>query len=351
MICQKCRGENATCEECGKPMPRSFISRHKGLLIVFTLLFVFVILPLFLIIGLIVAVVAGVGQIEKEAVVIKGSGANKIALINIDGIIVEKTPKSGLAFSEETTSARKIRTALQEIQDDGNVKGLLLRIKSPGGSAVASEEIYHDLLDYKQKTKQKVVVYFSDIAASGGYYVSMAGDKIVANPSTITGSIGVLISYLTFGDLAQKYGVNSVVYKSGPHKDIVSEFRNPTPEEKAIMQSLVDDSYSNFVLAVSKGRSLPEGEVKSLGDGRVYSGRQAEEAKLVDSLGTFDDAVSISKKLAGITDASVVEFGKQSFFESLLDETSGRFNLSLFPLPQSILGSKSSPQILYLYTP
>lgn len=289
---------------------------------------------------------------ESEETVISGFGEDKIALINIDGVIVEKESVGGLgAVAEEVTSARKIKKTLQQVARDPKVRILVIRVNSPGGSAVASEEIYKELSDFKKRTGMKIVVYFSDIAASGGYYVSMAGDKIVANPSSITGSIGVIISYLNFQDLAAKYGVEMIVYKSGPHKDIVSEFRKPTDEEKAIIQSVVSDSYDTFVKVVSQGRGLDENQVRQLADGRIYSAKQAVGLKLIDSMGTFEDAITQAKNMAGISQASVVEFGKLGFFESLLGNFSGKFNLSLVPNFGNYFSAQPGPRVLYLYSP
>lgn len=350
MICQKCRNDNTVCEECGGTARRSFLSRHKGLIIVLVLIFTFVLFPLVLLISLIASISSGVDEEYLEQVVISGSGDNKLALVNVDGIIVESETGGGLGV-DSMTSERKIKKILHQLSKEPDVKGLILRVNSPGGSAVASEEIYQDLLEYKKKTGNKVTVYFSDLAASGGYYVSMAGDKIISSPSSITGSIGVIISYLTFGDLAREYGVGNVVYKSGPHKDIVSEFREPTEEEREIMQSIIDDSYDNFVLAVSKGRNMQEANVRQIADGRVYSAKQAQAQNLVDALGTFEDAVAVSRTLANLKEATVVEYGSDTFIETLLGSMGKKFNVSLLPLPQSFLNSQPGPRVLYLYSP
>lgn len=304
-----------------------------------------------------VSIIAALGsQLDTEtqkSTVVSGSGPNTIALVNIDGIIVENDSGVGLeGISSENSSARKLKKTLTEITKDQSVKALLVRVNSPGGSAVASEEIYQEILRYKEKTKQPVVVYFSDLAASGGYYVAMAADKIVANPSTITGSIGVIISYPTFGDLAEKYGVKNIVYKSGPHKDMVSTFREPDAQESAIMQSLITDSYENFVAAVSKGRKMPQEKVRQLGDGRIYSAKQAKEALLVDDIGNFETAIAQTRSLAGVDEASVIEFGKTSFWEGFLGSKFGSLQVSLLPDVSGIsTTTKLGPRIYYLYNP
>lgn len=359
MLCPKCSTQNNEsakfCRNCGyflTPLKKSFLSRHKGWFIVLSFIFVFVVLPFYFVSRLAGSIGHEIARQDVEDSKISGSGESRIALINIDGVIVENGSSGGLGgVSEEMTSARKIKKVLRQAANDPKVKILLIRVNSPGGSAVASEEIYKELSDFKRKTGMQIVVYFSDIAASGGYYVSMAADKIVANPSSITGSIGVIISYLNFSDLAQKYGVEMIVYKSGSHKDIVSEFRKPTDEEKAIIQSVVNDSYDNFVKAVSDGRHLPESRVRELADGRIYSSKQAVNLQLVDSLGTFEDAISTARKMAGLSEASVIEYGRPGFFEAFVGNIAGKFNLSLLPNFGNYFNLQPGPRILYLYSP
>lgn len=359
MVCPKCNSQNQEgakfCRQCGyflETKKSPFILRHKWWFISLFPFFIFFILPVYFMSALLGSLGEELVKQESEEAVVSGFGEDKIALINIDGVIVEKEPTGGLgAVAEEITSARKIKKTLQQVADDPKVKILVVRVNSPGGSAVASEEIYKEFSDFKRRTGMKIVVYFSDIAASGGYYVSMAADKIVANPSSITGSIGVIISYFNFQDLAQKYGVEMITYKSGPYKDIVSEFRKPTEEEKAIIQSVVSDSFDNFVNAVAQGRKLPVDQVRQLADGRIYSAKQAVDLKLIDGLGTFEEAIDTAKDLAGISQASVVEFGRPDFFELLLGNFSGKFNLSLTPNLGNYFSSQPGPRVLYLYSP
>ncbi len=358
MECPKCKTKNPDiahfCGECGTPLnipQKSWVSRHKWWFILGFLFFFFVILPTIFVLG-IIGLAANSDSESKKEMIISGSGPDKIAVIDISGIILDRPQSQGFAaFNEDTTTAVKIRKTLNEISKDTDVKAVILNVNSPGGSAAASEEILQLINQYKQSSGKKVVAYFSDLSASGAYYVSMSADKIVANPSNITGSIGVIISYINYGDLASKYGVKNIVYKSGPHKDIISEFREPTDEEKLIMQGLIDDAYSNFVSAVSMGRKIPEGTVKALADGRVYSAQGAKQNNLVDSIGTFDQAISETKQLAGLKDATVVEFGQPSFLDYLLGSSFGKINMSILPGIDKVLFSKPGPSLLYLYTP
>lgn len=345
--------EEKTCQCQCRTAPKSFFSRNKGCLIgLFVISFILFIFGIGFF-GLVTIIATFNSNLNSsQEAVISGYGTNKIAVINIDGVIVEQEPTRGIStFTEEYTSARRIKKILSEIAKDEAVKGVILRINSPGGSAVASEEIYRDLLDFKKQTNLKIVSYFSDIAASGGYYIAMASDQIVANPHTITGSIGVIISYLNFQDLADKYGVKNIVYKSGQYKDIVSEFRQPTEAEKQIMQSLINDAYEVFVNAVSQGRKIPQEKTKELADGRVFSAEQAKTQGLVDSLGSFEDTVTLLKKLTQLKEAKVVEFGQPTFLETLLGGLFGKLNLNLASQLNGIFGFKPGLRILYLYSP
>lgn len=359
MPCPKCKTVNSKesrfCQNCGTHLylpKKSFLGRNKGCLIglsVLVLIFSFI---GFIVFGFVTFIISLSSNQTQNHVVLEGSGENKIAVINIDGIIIENdpTPDIGL-LSEKITSARKIKKMLNQISQDSTVKAVILRVNSPGGSAAASEEIYQATIDFKKETGVKIIAYFSDLAASGGYYSSMGADKIVANPATITGSIGVIISYLNFTDLAKNYGVKNITYKSGPHKDIISEFREPTEEENQIMQELINSTYDVFVKVVAKGRNMTEEKTKTIADGRIYSAQKAKELGLVDEIGVFSDAVALTKKEAGLKDAEVVEFGQPSFWEVILGSIAGKLNLfSLTPL-NNLFFNQPGVKLLYLYSP
>lgn len=354
MQCPKCNCDNKEnshyCCNCAHQLikPPPFYKRHKWLSAIGLLLLAFFILISYEVIHVFNNAISDIDQQTAEESIVSGSSdaSDTIALINIDGEIVESESSDGLtSFSDNTVSARHIKKVLKEIAKDDSVKGVLLRINSPGGSAAASDEILTDIKRFKEDHKIPVVTYMTDLAASGGYYVSLGSDKIVANPSAITGSIGVILEYVNYGDLASKYGVKSVVIKSGTHKDIVSPFRDPTKEETDILQSVVDDAYSIFVKHVSDSRNLKREEALKLADGRIYSALQAKENGLIDETGGFEDAVNVAKKLAKIDDAKVVEFGKTGFLDSLLGSVTHKFNL--VELPKFNHGSK----LMYLYNP
>ena len=222
-------------------------------------------------------------------------GRDAVALVKLDGAITDAmvTPRRG--------GRDNVYAQLRRAESDPNVRAVVLRINSPGGSASASQALYDQIRRLRDGGK-KVVVHFADTAASGGYYVGAAGDRIVAQPTTITGSIGVIIVALDLRGLYEKIGIRERVIKSGPYKDILSTSRDLTREEEAILQKLVSDTLDQFVKVVVEGRNLPEAEVRRIADGRIFSGSEARTLKLVDELGDTRRAVQLAAELAGLPD-------------------------------------------------
>ena len=179
----------------------------------------------------------------------------------------------------------------------------------------------------------------------------MAADKIVANPSTITGSIGVVISYLNFQEVAEKYGIKHIVYKTGPYKDLFNEFKQPTKEEDKIIEGVIHDSFASFIKAVSEGRGLSEKRVRELADGRIYSAKQAKELSLIDKIGNLEAAISETRDIAGLTKASVVELGQPSFWELVLGGVGSRLRLPFFSSFPNMFEKTPGIRILFLYAP
>ncbi len=210
---------------------------------------------------------------------------DKIAIVEVKGAI---TQSSGVI--EE----------LQQYLADDAVKAIILRVDSPGGGVGPSQEIYREIMRIKSNSKRKVVTSMGSVAASGGYYIASASDLIVANPGTITGSIGVIMQFSNFEELLKKIGIKGMVLKSGEHKDIGSPFREMTPEEKRIMQEVLDNVHEQFIQAVAEGRKLDRSKVAQIADGRILTGEQAKTLGLVDQLGNLQDAIDITAKLVGI---------------------------------------------------
>jgi protease-4 len=211
-----------------------------------------------------------------------------IQVLRLTGVIMDH--EDGIFSS--TDSAPSVLKQLRKAVKDQHVKGILLRINSPGGTVSASQELSDEIIALKEKNKP-VVVTMGDLTASGGYYVSSQADQIVAEPGTLTGSIGVIMSMINLKGLGDKLGLQPEVIKSGKFKDIGSPYRAMTTDDKAILQALILDSYDQFVNAVAKGRKMSVDDVKKIADGRVYSGRQALKLHLVDKLGGYDTAMDI----------------------------------------------------------
>lgn len=226
-----------------------------------------------------------------------------IGIINVEGTIMYS---SGSGFGASGASAERIVSAIRQAEKDG-VKGLLLQINSPGGTASASQAIYQELLRVRKAGKIKIIAAMGDVAASGGYYIACAAEKIYANPATITGSIGVISQSTKIGGLYKKVGLEAEIIKSGKHKDIGSPYRDMTAEERTILQALIDDTYEDFIGAVAQGRDMKVDVVRPLADGRIYTGNQAKKHKLVDELGGYTVAMSALKKITNAPASPVIK--------------------------------------------
>jgi protease-4 len=211
---------------------------------------------------------------------------NQIASLELEGVI---------------SDSKKFVDQLEEYGKRPGVRSVVIRINSPGGGVAASQEIYEAIKKFRSETEKKVVVSMASVAASGGYYVACASDKIFANPGSITGSIGVIAEWYNYGDLLQWAKMQSVVFKSGDLKDAGSATRPLTVEEKAYFQSLIDSIHAQFVSAVADSRNMEEEAVRELADGRVFTGQQAKANHLIDEIGTLQDAIDAAAKMGGIT--------------------------------------------------
>ncbi|MFX4262685.1 signal peptide peptidase SppA [Pelotomaculum propionicicum] len=247
-------------------------------------------------------------------------GKGEVGIIYIEGVIANGQP--GGAFGDQIVS-EDVAAALREAARDPGLKAVVIRLNSPGGTAAAAQEIGAEV-ERLRKSGKKVVASMGDTAASGAYWIAAGTDRIVANPGTMTGSIGVIMERYDLQGLYGKIGVDTETFKSGPYKDMGSSSRPSTPEERAIFQSMIDDIYSQFVEYVAQGRHMDVPTVRALADGRVYTGRQAKELGLVDQLGDFHDAVLLAGSLAGIPgEPTVVELGPKNIFRELFGAAGG----------------------------
>lgn len=250
-------------------------------------------------------VVAGLSL--AAALMWKGHGipvGSKVALVRIEGPIYE---------------SREVVKQIDDYTEDGSIKVIVLRIDSPGGAVAPSQEIHAQVL--KALEKKKVVVSMGALAASGGYYIAAPATRIVANPGTLTGSIGVIMEIPDISGLMDKVGVKSQVIKSGKNKDLASIFREIDPEAREILQGVINDIHDQFVRDVARDRKMRIEKVVELADGRVYTGRQALEIGLVDELGGLEDAIKIAGEMAGIKGKpEVVEYMEEPSLMGLLKE-------------------------------
>lgn len=261
----------------------------------------------------ILSILIGVFSSNRERMLELSKKKETIAVLRIEGPIMGGSA-GGLLSAAGTDP---LLGQIHDLIENKEVKALLLRINSPGGSSAASQEIYQELKKVK-KSGKTIVVSMGDTCASGGYLVACAADKIVANPSTMTGSIGVIMPMQNVEELMKKIGIQNQTIKSSSHKDMGSSNRPMTAEEKKILQDMVDDVYRQFVDVVVEGRKLPREKALTLADGRIYTGEQAKKAGLVDELGNYYDALDLTKKLAGITgDVPIKEYRKKTPWDYL----------------------------------
>lgn len=253
------------------------------------------------------------------------------AVISIYGPIRISGDSGPFDFRGADRTVRELR----RVRSMPGIKAVVLRINSPGGSVAATQEIYDEVMQLR-KAGKKVVASFGDVAASGGYYVASAADKIVANPGTITGSIGVILQVGNTEELFRKIGLKVEIVKSGAHKDMGSPTRPLTPQERALLQSLVSDAYGQFTDAIVKGRGMEKAKVLALADGRIFTGAQAQEVGLVDALGNREEALTLARKLAGLEGEPKIldeRPGFERFFEIF---SQGSESARFWPSPASL---------------
>ncbi|QGY40548.1 signal peptide peptidase SppA [Pseudodesulfovibrio cashew] len=244
--------------------------------------------------------------------VVEGTGEGKLALIHLQGMLVSQ-PKEGL-LRPTPSQVQELVSALRLAEEDEAVKGVVLAVDSPGGTVTASDILYHEITAFKQRTGKKVVVVMFDVAASGGYYASLPADWIVAHPTTITGSVGVIFMRPKLSGLMGKIGVDVEVSKSGRDKDMGSPFRPTTPEETALFQDIIDDYATRFVNLVQQHRKLSSANLELVGTARVFTANQALKVGLIDQIGYIQDGFAKARQLAGLPkDSQVVAYRRDTY--------------------------------------
>jgi protease-4 len=290
------------------------------------------------------------GPLKEDT--ISGSGDAKVLLMELSGTI-SNLEDGGLV--EQPNQVAHLKEELTKAGDDPAIKAVVLRINSPGGTVTASDILYHELRLFKERKHVPVVASIMDVGASGGYYVAMAADTVVAHPSSVTGSLGVIMLTLNAQGLLEKIGLEARAVVSGPRKDMGSPFRAMTEEERAIFQGLIDSFYQRFLGVIKEGRpNLSAETIRKLADGRVYSGEQAKALGLIDGVGYLDDAVTLAKQSAGLGDAKVVRYRRAgqyrpNIYASLFPSPAGFTSWGPLDLAGMVRGG--TPQFMYLWMP
>jgi protease-4 len=293
-----------------------------------------------------------VRPLEEETV--EGRGDAKILLMDVSGFLSDEAPGAPLTIGTPPPRVPllvRVREELTKAARDRAVRALVLRINSPGGTVTASDIVFRELDGFKRTSGIPVVAVMMDVAASGGYYVALAADTIVAHPTTVTGSIGVIMISLNAEGLMQKLGLSTAAIKSGERKDMGSPFRALTSEERAIFQSVIDDLHRQFVAKVVERRRIPPAVAAALADGRVYTAEQALGHKLVDRVGYVPDALEAARRAAGLDEARVIVYKRPREYRATYYARAETETGSLAALSQLAGLIGTGPRLLYLWMP
>ncbi len=307
--------------------------------------------------GLNVSLLPATKPLEEQ--VLEGKGKAKVLLLDLDGVISFKEEAEKLKIVKRPSKVAFFREALLKAESDADIAGVIVRINSPGGTVSASDTIYHEILAFKQRKKIPVYAFVMELCASGGYYVASASDRIIASPTSITGSIGVIAMRFNIEGLLSKIGVSEETYRSGPKKDFWSPFRPSTEEEKKMLQDIIDRLYARFLEVVNANRQkvLTGQEVRSLADGRIFTAGGALDAKLVDQVAYLDEAIDSMKKTLGVDQARVVTYIRpQTFKSNIYSEYSETPQMdqpviNLIAINADDLSLFSGVQFMYLWNP
>lgn len=270
--------------------------------------FFFLIIFLILIPGCVFITLPGPGPLSEK--VVGGKGDDKVLLLDISGMLTDERPGGVLGLQTAPNLTARIREELEIAAEDPKVKAVVLRINTPGGSVTTSDIIAHEIKRFKERKKVPVVAGLMDLATSGGYYIASSADRIIAQPTAVTGSIGVVALSVNASGLMEKLGVTNQTIKSGDMKDLGSPIRPMTEEERRVLQAVIDGLFERFLDQVMEGRPgrFTREELRSVSDGRILTASQALDLRLVDSIGYLDDAIEAAKEAAGIKEARVITY-------------------------------------------
>ena len=282
---------------------------------------------------------------------VSGTGKEKVLLIDVSGVIAHESSDRERIFHSPPDIVARVKEELELAAQDEHVRAVVLRINSPGGTVTASDQLYHEMRQFKMTRNIPIIAVFMDVGASGAYYVAMAADSVIAHPTSIVGSIGVVMLRVNVQGLLEKLGLETAAIKSGTMKDMGSPFRTMTDEEYQVFQNAIMEFYNRFVQIVGKGRpSLNGDRIRELADGRIYTATQALNVGLVDELGYLDTALGRAKQAASLAEARVVTYHRpgtysNNIYSRLRDSSTLRRIADWRHLPVG------TPQFLYLWIP
>jgi len=290
--------------------------------------------------------------LEEDTV--EGKGTAKILLLDLSGLLSDETPGLSITTAPPRVALlARVQEELRKAEADERIKALIVRINSPGGTITASDTLHRELYEFKRRKKIPVIAAIMDVGASGGYYAALAADTIVAHPTAVTGSIGVVMLTVNAQGLMEKLGVAPVAIKSGAMKDAGSPFRALNPDERAVFQGVIDDMFGRFVKLIAQSRQLPEERVRAFADGRIYTAEQALELGLVDRVAYLDEVIAMAKTAAGLSEARVIMYHRPKEYRASIyaaTPTSPPTAETALAHLAGMLGG-SGPRFMYLWWP
>ena len=289
-----------------------------------------------------------------EEKVVRGDSGPKVLLVDIRGMISNRKRTSLMGHPLELGMVEQVREIIKKAEKDEKIQALLLRINSPGGTVTSSDIIFHELEEFKKRRKIKIYALMMDVAASGGYYIALAADRIIAHPTSITGSIGVITIKVNLAGLMDKVGVDWEVVKSGEKKDFLSPFRALTPEERRLFQETIDSFHNRFLEHIARHRPGLENlqEVRALADGRVFTSDQALRLKLIDHIGYMDETEALIKKDLGVEAVQLVAYHRPGDYKSnWYSRMDSGTSFQLIRLDANFLPENPGPHFLYMWMP
>ena len=288
-----------------------------------------------------------------DEVTIDGEGPGKILLVNVDGVINNKKDRTLSGSTLQLGMVEEIRSIIDKAEKDDNIKALLIKMNSPGGTVTASDIIFHLLKTYKEKSKVRIYIQVMDLAASGGYYIALAGDKIIAHPTSLIGSVGVIALKVNLQELMSKVGVSWEIVKSGDKKDFMSPFRAFTKEERELFQGAIDRLHNRFVTLIAKNRSsLDISKVRSLADGRIFDAEEAKSLNLIDHIGYVTDTLHRIKSDLNNSSLKLVTYNRNDDFHgNIYSQFQKPTSFNLINLDLGFNLNALSPYFMYIWSP